>query len=146
MSKPTPRRRREPYFQRRSEPGAPPGVVVIDPAAPRPAVRLIAYGTGEYEELPIDGVSAISKYLGRSPVTWVNVEGLGDAQVISDLGRLFRLHPLALEDVVNLHQRAKVERYGEHLFVVARMAHGVGRHDTEQISLFLGRDFVLTFL
>jgi magnesium transporter len=48
--------------------------------------------------------------------------------------------------VVNAHQRAKVERYGEHLFVVARMASADGRHDTEQISLFLGRDFLLTFL
>jgi len=146
MSKRHTSRRRTPYFQRRTQPGAPPGVVVIDPAAPPPAIQLIAYGPNEFDEMPIDGVSSIDKYLGRSPVTWVNVAGLGNAEVIGELGRLFRLHALALEDVVNLHQRAKVERYGEHLFVVARMARFEGHHDTEQVSLFLGRDFVLTFL
>ena len=54
-------------------------------------------------------------------VIWVNVEGLGDAETIERLGAFFGLHPLALEDVVNAHQQAKVEDYGDHLFIVARM-------------------------
>ncbi|HEV3024547.1 MAG TPA: magnesium/cobalt transporter CorA [Pirellulales bacterium] len=144
MSKP--RRRRKPHFQRRTAPGAPPGLVVVDPSAPPPVVHLIAYGPEEFEERPIRDLTAIGEFAGRSRVCWVNVAGLGDAQVIGELGRLFGLHPLALEDVVNLHQRAKVEAYDEHLFVVARMARDDGVCDTEQVSLFVGHGFVLTFL
>jgi magnesium transporter len=121
-------------------------MVVVDPASPQPVVGLIAFGPSQFEERSIKNLAAIGEFLGHSPVTWVNVAGLGDAQVIGELGRVFRIHPLALEDVVNLHQRAKVEQYGEHLFVVARMAREGGPCDTEQVSLFLGRDFVLTFI
>jgi magnesium transporter len=144
MSKP--RRRRKPHFQRRTAPGAPPGLVVIDPSAPPPVVHLIAFGPDEYEERPIADLAQIGAFLEHAPVTWVNVAGLGDALVIGEMGRRFHLHPLALEDVVNLHQRAKVEQYREHLFVVARMAREDAQCDTEQVSLFLGRGFVLTFL
>jgi Mg2+ and Co2+ transporter CorA len=56
----------------------------------------------------------VRAFLQAWPVTWVNVEGLGDATVIRQLGELFGLHRLALEDVINVHQRAKGEQYGEH--------------------------------
>ena len=52
---------------------------------------------------------------------WVNVDGLADSAVIHEIGKMFGLHPLALEDVVHLHQRAKVEEYGETTFITARM-------------------------
>jgi magnesium transporter len=83
---------------------------------------------------------------GRWPVLWVNVTGLGDAQLIQDLGRTFGLHPLALEDVVNVHQRPKVEEYPGNLFIVLRIPRDGDRLQTEQVSLFLGEQFVLTFL
>jgi magnesium transporter len=76
---------------------------------------------------------------------WVNVDGLGDAEVIRQLGRIFDLHHLALEDVVNVHQRAKVEQYNNHFYVVARMTEMHERLETDQLSLFLGRNYVLTF-
>jgi len=87
------------------------------------------------------------RHVGQQPLTWINVEGLGDAKVIERFGELFGLHRLALEDTVNVHQRAKVEDYGEVLFVVLRMVHGNGggRCGTEQISLFIGENWLLTF-
>ena len=84
--------------------------------------------------------------LGKAPVTWVNVEGLGDANTIRTIGELFQLHPLALEDVVNTHQRPKAEPYPGNLFIVARMPELKDRLETEQVSLFLGKNFVVTFL
>lgn len=62
-----------------------------------------------------------------------------------ELGEMFGLHGLALEDVVHAHQRAKVEDYEDHLFVVGRMVSTNGELESEQIALFLGSDFVLTF-
>lgn len=139
------RKRTRHHIHRRTAPGASPGTVTIDPAAVRSEVQLIAYGPERLEERTIQRIDAIDKYLNHWPITWVNVDGLGDADVIRKLGEMFGIHRLALEDVVNVHQRCKVEHYEDHLFIVARMPQRPGRFETEQISLFLGKQFVLTF-
>lgn len=136
---------RKPHFQRRILPGAEPGTIVTDPSSPRPVVRLFSYGPEAVEEREIASVAQLKEFTGKRPVTWIDVEGLGDDATLRHIGEIFRLHPLALEDVVHVHQRAKVEQYGNHLFIVARMLSIADEVETEQISLFLGRDFVLTF-
>ncbi len=132
-------------FRRRTAPGTTPGTVAIDPQAARPTVRVLSYGPDGLEEREIDDLDALARFVGARPVTWVDVQGLGDAETIRRLGEMFHLHPLALEDVVNTHQRAKVEDYDRYLFVVARMLTTGDDLDTEQMSLFLGTNFVLTF-
>lgn len=132
-------------FHRRTPPGAPPGSLVADPAAPRPVLRVIAYGPDRCAEKEIQSPAEVRAFLGQYPVTWLNVDGLGDAQVIAELGEIFNLHRLALEDVVHVHQRAKVEPYGNTYYLVARMAELNEHLETEQMSLFLGPNFVLTF-
>jgi magnesium transporter len=132
-------------FQRRTEPGAPPGTLVPDPQAPRGDITLLAYGPEGYEERRITKLADITPAVDRWPVTWVNVDGVGDAATVAELGKLFGLHRLALEDVLHLHQRAKAEPYGDHYFVVARMPVPQERWQTEQISIFFGPRFVLTF-
>ena len=132
-------------FRRRTRPGAIPGTVAVDPEAAHPVVRVISYGPDDLEEKVVDDLRGLVKLVGQRPVTWVDVQGLGDARTITRLGEIFELHPLALEDVVNTHQRAKVEDYGQYLFIVARMIASGDRVDTEQVSLFLGSNFVLTF-
>src|SRR6266700_4292675 len=138
------RRRQAPKVHRRTEPGAPPGVVAPDPAQPKPTIDVIAYGAGEAVEMRIADAAEAKALVGRRPVTWINVEGLGDARTIEQFGELFGLHRLALEDTVNLHQRAKVENYGEVLFIVLRMVycgdHEGDRCGTEQISMFIGEN------
>lgn len=129
----------------RTPPGSPPGTLVIDPEARAPRLSLIAYGPDLHVERPDATLDEVRKWLGKAPVVWLDVAGLGDAGVIQAVGELFGLHHLALEDVVHVHQRAKVEPYEDHLFVVARMIHYAERLETEQWSMFLGRGFVLTF-
>ncbi len=131
--------------RRRTAPGSPPGTITVDPAAPKPAIRLFSYGPDGMEEASIADPAEVRRHLGRRAVTWVNVDGLGDAATVMALGEIFGIHKLALEDVVNVHQRPKVEDYGEHLFIVGRMAMPAERFESEQISFFLGRTFVLTF-
>jgi magnesium transporter len=126
----------------------PPGTLVADPTAPKPVVRLMAYDDQNCidRELRTDAeLGEIAQLVKKYSVTWINVDGLGDANVINRLGQIFGLHPLALEDVLNNHQRAKVEQYGDHLFIVARMLEGGTRLETDQLSMFLGRNFVVTF-
>ena len=132
-------------FRRRTSPGATPGSVAVDPKARQSVVRVIAYDAGQLVDREIRNLDQLQEFLDRWPVTWVNVEGLGNAATIEKIGELFGLHKLALEDVVNVHQRAKVEDYQDHLFITARMVEFSGLLETEQISLFLGKSFVLTF-
>jgi magnesium transporter len=134
---------------RRTEPGSSPGLVLPDPSHPKPVIHAIAYGDDGVIEKQVASADEARALVGRQPVTWINVEGLGDARVIERFGELFGLHRLALEDTVNVHQRAKVEDYGEILFIVLRMVHcgevSGKRCGTEQLSLFLGPDWLLTF-
>src|ERR1044071_8923592 len=108
MSSKSRRRRARHDFPRRTHPGAPPGLIISDPTAPQPVVTAIAYGPDGFVEEPVrDLRQQIPPLVERWPVTWINVDGLGDPGVISELGEIFNLHKLALEDVVNTHQRAK---------------------------------------
>lgn len=126
-------------------PGASPGQLRADPRAPAPSLQLIAYGPDGFAEQAGPDLAAVRQALERWPVTWLNVDGLGDEQVIAGIGELFGLHKLALEDVLHVHQRPKVEEYPDNLFVVLRLPEPGERLDTEQISLFLGANFVVTF-
>ena len=125
--------------------GTPPGTVIIHPEAASSAIRILAYGPTELLEENVVDVRRVREYMNKLPVTWVDVEGLGDAETIHALGELFGVHRLALEDIVTIHQRPKVEQYGEQLFIVARAVYLEEQLDTEQINLFVGQNFVLTF-
>jgi magnesium transporter len=139
-------KRWRPRITPRTAPGAAPGTIVSDPQAAAPTIRLIACGPDDIVEHTIDDPRAIADYLEKWPQTWINVDGLGDANVIQTLGEIFELHSLALEDVANANQRPKLEDYADCLFIIARMPQiREGAFRTEQLSLFLGRNYVLTF-
>ncbi len=132
--------------RRQSPPGAPPGTIAPPASLPKPTLSIIAYGANSFEERGSISLDELEELRGTAPVLWVNVEGVGDAKTIARIGEIFGLHPLALEDAVNVHQRAKVEDYGENLYIVLREPDQSIEYLTEQVSLFLGKDFVLTFL
>ena len=135
-------------FARRPAPGAPPGTLQPPPEAPPSEITVLAYGPAGHEEVRLAGCAGLARLpalLERWPVTWVNVEGLGDANALAELGRIFNLHRLALEDVLHPHQRAKAEPYADSYFIVARMPIRERPWETEQVSIFLGARYVLTF-
>lgn len=147
MSKNHHRRRRDEASRqrRRSPPGADPGTLNADPLAPPPRITVIAYSPDKVVEKELHRPDEILAYLGHYPVTWINVDGLGDVAVLKRLGEIFHIHPLALEDVINVHQRAKLERFPEHQFLVFHQVDLQEHIESEQLSLFLGKDYVLTF-
>ncbi|MFW6330553.1 MAG: magnesium/cobalt transporter CorA, partial [Gemmatimonadota bacterium] len=132
-------------FRRRSPVGAAPGTLISHPDAAPPVLYAVGYGPDSFHEQEVESVEELDSLRGRWSVLWINVTNVGDAEAVAAIGERFGLHRLALEDVVNVHQRPKVEEYPDHLFAVARMATLEERVDTEQVSLFLGEDWVLTF-
>jgi len=124
----------------------PPGSIKIDPEASDPIVQLCYFSPTEFVESKVSDPTKLSDYLQRPGITWVNVEGLGSESTLRRLADVFQLHPLALEDVVNVHQRSKVDHYGEQLFITTRMPKRPDACETEQLSVFVGRNYVVTFL
>ncbi len=131
--------------RRSSSVGLPPGTISTDPQAEATKIRAVCYSPDaieEYDELRPNQIVGLAQ---RWPNIWVDVAGLGSSNVISDLGHLLNLHPLAVEDSVHVHQRAKVDDFGDHLFVVARMSNLGEKHVTEQCSMFLRTGMLVTF-
>ena len=128
---------------RYAAPGTAPGTLVFDPEAPPPVIRLIAYSPEAFVEVDVGDPEEVQAYLAEWPVVWVDIDGHGDGEVLGRIGEIFGLHLLALEDVVSLGQRAKVEPYEKDLFIVTRMPTAEPPL-TEQVSIFLGERHVLT--
>ena len=138
----------------RIRPGAPPGTLVASESAQPPVIDVrIVHHDGIDEQR----VATIDEALGRltpGTVTWINIDGLGDSAVLARLGERLGLHPLALEDVLNVPQRPKVERFDKHMFVVMHTMRLERSRDAvatapaaivdEQVSLFFGADWVVT--
>ncbi|MCO6043604.1 magnesium/cobalt transporter CorA [Aeoliella sp. ICT_H6.2] len=133
-----------PRIRRHTPPGAMPGTIKVRRDAHQPTIELIHYTNGNFEERPLNSADDVRPYLGAEGVTWINVEGLGDQAMLEQVGEMFGLHRLAMEDVVNVHQRAKVEEYDDHLFIVVRMLAGEEELKDEQLSIFLGQNFLIT--
>jgi magnesium transporter len=135
---------------REPAPGAPPGTLVIDEAAggARTRLVLIDYDEHRVEEKDLASIDEAVAYLGddRPSITWVDVRGICDRATLERMGEVFAIHPLALEDVVNVPQRPKTDVYPNHQLIVARVVSvdEQGAVASGQLGIVVGKDFVLT--
>lgn len=136
-----------------SLPGRTPSGILSEPlpapARVSPAPPVLRYTLFDREQLKHEAprsVSEIPAAVPGGPVLWVELNGLADTAMLQALGERFGLHPLALEDVLNLGQRPKVEPYENHLFIVVQMlsVNGTEAPAREQIALFLGPGFLIS--
>ena len=135
------RKRRKRYHP----PGTQPGTLVahLEAQGTPVRVRAILYDAGRCEERDVLPAELPTLSAPDSGVLWIDVEGLSDPSIVRAIGERFGFHTLALEDVLNVPQRPKVEWYDEHLLVVLREI----RHPepAEQVSFFLGERVVVSF-
>lgn len=137
---------KRPRFRRQSPPGSLPGTVTMSPDAAETTIRLTDYGPDDATAHDNVSDADVVAHTMVGKVTWIDVVGLSDVSAIQKIARHFGLHVLAIEDVVNVHQRPKVEMYGDDiLFLVVRTLEASSTLVTGQISFFLGRNFVITF-
>lgn len=109
-------------------------------------IRLIDYTAQAFEEREDIAAADCRPYLQRPGITWIHVQGHPDAATLNMLGELFDLHPLALEDVLNTGQRPKLELYGDQFFITLSLPNlNGGDCRAEQISLFMGEGYVISF-
>ena len=132
--------------KRRAPAGSQPGTLIIDPTAPRPIIRMISYDKQGIDDFSILDMDMLREKMTRNrQITWIDVAGLGDIGVLEEIGKIFGIHRLALEDVVNVHQRPKVEEHPDHAFVIVQMSESKLEFIPEQFAVFIGADFVLSF-
>lgn len=125
--------------------GASPGTLVADPAARAPVMTLTVISPDTWETVENATLDDVRADRGKWPVVWLDCAGLADVGLIAEIGKIFSLHPLALEDSVNTGQRPKVDFFDNHAFVVLRMIDDAATGRYEQISVYFGVDFVVTF-
>jgi len=135
------------FSKRHPKIGAPPGTLVIDKHAVTPRIHMMHLSAEDVTEQDATDPASLAKALDPDTVTWVDVQGFGDEKLIRKIGEVFSLHPLAVEDIVNVPQRPKAEPYEQHMLIIVRMVRldGPTEIDMEQVSIVLGKSYVLTF-
>ncbi|MBM4340631.1 MAG: magnesium/cobalt transporter CorA [Deltaproteobacteria bacterium] len=130
--------------------GLPPGTLVHigEGKVSAPRITVIDFNEPHFEEKEVKTIDECFLFRDKPTVTWVNVDGVHQIEIIEKLGQCFGFHPLVMEDILNTDQRPKMEIYGDYLYIVLKMLHGgdAGHSvEGEQVSLILGSNFVISF-
>jgi magnesium transporter len=138
------------FRQRRGKLGAAPGTVEFlgPPRIDRTRLQAMAYSPDQFTERELASIDPFLDGTIAGGCRWLNVDGLHDTANLQRLGDRFGLHPLVQEDIVSPHQRPKLEDYEDYLYTVCQMItfdEPTGRCLSEQVSLVVGPDWVLTF-
>ncbi|MEW6601869.1 MAG: magnesium and cobalt transport protein CorA, partial [Nitrospirota bacterium] len=130
--------------------GLPPGtpIHVGERKAASVKMTVLDYDEEQCEFRELKQVEECFPYKDKPSTTWINIDGLHDVSLIEKIGLHFGVHPLIIEDILNTGQRPKIDIFEDFLFVVLKMHSyndGAKKIGTEQISLILGKNFVLSF-
>lgn len=107
-------------------------------------VTVLDYNETNIQEIYVDNIEKCFPFKHTPTVSWINIDGIHDVDIIKKLGDHFGIHPLVLEDIVNTEQRPKVESYEGYLYLIVKMFYHDSKGDEiiiEQISLVLGSNF-----
>jgi magnesium transporter len=112
-------------------------------------ITVVDYDEANIEEKELSTARECGQFKDRSTVTWIHINGIHDVQTLEELGTIFGLHPLTLEDIVNSDQRPKMEDFCEYIYIVLKSFYSSDNQandiHSEQISIVLGRTFVISF-
>jgi magnesium transporter len=130
--------------------GLPPGslVYVGEHRPSHPRMTVFDYDEGRCLEKTLTQVEECLEYRDTASPTWINIDHIQQIDMLEKLGKHFGLHPLVLEDILNTDQRPKLEDHGHYLYTVVKMLDyekDKGELAIEQLSLVLGRNFVISF-
>jgi magnesium transporter len=130
--------------------GLPPGslVHVGEKKVESPKVTIFDYREDHFQEREATTVDECIPFKDTPTVTWINISGIHDVEILRSLGDCYAIHPLVLEDILNTEQRPKLEDFETYLFIVAKMLYlerGTSQVRAEQVSIIVGPNFVISF-
>lgn len=115
---------------------------------PKPAISKIVYNAAEIAECVLTSEDLAKFKPDPDKMLWLNIHGVHDADLIKQVGTLFKLHPLVIEDILNTEQRPKIDEFEDYIFLETRNFYYDKANmqvSSEQISMVLGHNFLLTF-
>lgn len=130
--------------------GLPPGTLVFTGEKKTESVKITVmdYNEEHLQECELENIDEVSQYKDTETVTWLNINGIHREDIIESIGKRFNIHPLVMEDIMNVKQRPKIEYYDDYVFIVLRMlSYDDSNLDIidEQISLIIMKNFVISF-
>jgi len=137
------------FVPRTGHPASIPGSVKYVGVERESPVRLhiLDYNETDFTEKELETLQESLPFKESPSVTWLNISGVNDEKIIHEVGELFKIHPLVLEDIANTTQRPKIEEHDNFLFVIIKMSYlKVETREVvlEQISLLIGKDYVIS--
>jgi len=130
--------------------GLPPGSLVYlgDKKSDKIQIQIFDYTEKTMQEFEFKEIDKTLPFRDTSTVTWINIDGIHDIQLIEKIGNHFNIHPLVLEDIVNTDHRPKMDDMDSYLYFNLKMISLNNDKDTiqaEQVSLVLGKNYVISF-
>jgi magnesium transporter len=112
-------------------------------------ISIVSYDEKELLEKQAANIEECAAYKDKPGVTWINIDGIHQTDIIEEAGNIFDIHSLLLEDIVNTEHRPKAEDAGKYLFIMLKMLSYDQKKTeikTEQVSLILGPNYLISFL
>ena len=130
--------------------GMPPGSIVYlgEKKVDKVTIKVTEYDEAGAETYEIKSVEEIDPFTDTPQVTWISVCGLHETDFLKQVGEKFKIHPLVLEDILNVDTRPKIEITDDYLFIVMKLVLFNPDQkilETEQVSFILGRSFLFSF-
>ena len=130
--------------------GLPPGTLIhVGLSRPRATkITRIEYSQDAISEYKNISASDLKIRESNEIKEWINITGLADIDIISEIGQNYDIHNLVLEDILNTQHRPKIEEFNDYTFFTFKMLHfssGKKKVISEQVSIILGKNYVLTF-
>jgi magnesium transporter len=130
--------------------GLPPGtpVFVGEKKIEKAKITIIDYDEKQLQEKEAETIEECFPFKDTPTVTWINIDGVHQLDIIENIGRHFELHPLIMEDIMNTEQRPKMEDFERYIYIVLKMLYYDEKENEtriEQVSLILGENFVISF-
>ena len=135
--------------QRSSKSGLPAGSLIHigEKKVEKVKIRLIDYGPKEYVEQVITNIEQCFPYKDEQTITWINIDGIHEVEIMGKLGDCFGFHPLILEDILNTQQRPKIEDFNDYIYIVFKtMDYNIKTNQIilDQVSIILGKHYVIS--
>ncbi|MCK4255520.1 magnesium/cobalt transporter CorA [candidate division WOR-3 bacterium] len=129
--------------------GLPPGTLVHigEKKVEKIKITIIDYDETQFQEKEAKTTEECFPFKDTPTVTWINIDGLHQVEILETIGKHFELHPLLLEDVLNTDQRPKMEDFGDYVYIILKMLYYDKSEDeiiVEQVSIILGKNFVIS--
>jgi magnesium transporter len=121
--------------------------------ADKPKITIIDYDEQHFQETEVKEAAECFVFKEKPTVTWINIDGLHQVDILEKLGACYGIHPLVLEDILS-DQRPKIEDYDDYIFIVLKMLYynedgdeglGDSKIDFDQVSMILGPNFIMSF-